>query len=286
MIAPGTVLQNRYAVERQIGQGGMGAVYVATDQRFGSTVALKETFFDDPSLSKAFEREARLLNHLRHPALPKVSDHFTEGTEQFLVMEFIQGSDLGELLKARGGAFPVADVLRWADELLDVLEYLHGQKPPVVHRDIKPQNIKRTACGKIILLDFGLAKGTPAQTHATATGSVLGYSPMYAPLEQVQGTGTDPCSDIYSLGATLYHLLTGAAPVDALTRASAVINNQPDPLRPAHVANPQVPIAVGKVIQRAMAQKSALRPKTAAEMRAMLRQAAGAGPYSALKAPA
>jgi serine/threonine protein kinase len=284
MIEPGTLLQNRYRVTRQIGQGGMGAVYVATDERFHSTVAIKQTFFfDDPSLGRAFEREARLLNHLRHPALPKVSDHFAEGGEQFLVMEFIEGSDLGELLKARGGAFPVADVLRWADELLDVLEYLHNQKPPVVHRDIKPQNIKRTACGQIILLDFGLAKGTPAQTQVSTTGSVMGYSPLYAPLEQVQGTGTDPCSDIYSLGATLYHLLTGAAPVDALTRASAVINNQPDPLRPAHVANPQVPAAVGKVIHRAMAQKSTLRPQTAAEMRAMLRQAAGAGPYSALK---
>src|SRR5213082_1366226 len=139
MIAPGTVLQNRYAVERQIGEGGMGAVYVATDRRFGSTVALKETFFDDSSLRKAFEREARLLNHLRHAALPKVSDHFTEGDGQFLVMEFIEGFDLGALLKKRCGAFPVADVLAWADDLLDVLDYLHKQRPPVVHRDIKPQ---------------------------------------------------------------------------------------------------------------------------------------------------
>src|SRR5437763_80352 len=90
MLAPETVLQNRYRVERQIGEGGMGAVYVATDQRFGSTVALKETFFEDPGLRKAFEREARLLNHLRHPALPRVSDHFTEGPGQFLVMEYIE----------------------------------------------------------------------------------------------------------------------------------------------------------------------------------------------------
>src|SRR5947209_2713506 len=279
MIEPGTLLRKRYRVTRQIGEGGMGAVYVATDERFHSTVAIKQTFFfDDPSLGRAFEREARLLNHLRHPALPKVSDHFTEGDGQFLVMEFIEGHDLGALLKERGGSFPVADVLAWADDLLDVLDYLHKQQPPVVHRDIKPQNIKRTASGQIVLLDFGLAKGTPAHTHASVTGSVLGYSLLYAPLEQVQGTGTDPCSDIYSLGATLYHLLTGVPPVDALTRASAVINNQPDPLRPAHVSNPQVPIAVGKVIQRAMAQKSSLRPKTAAEMREMLRQASNAGP--------
>src|SRR2546423_11752674 len=274
MIEPGTLLQNRYRVTEQIGQGGMGAVYVATDERFHSTVAIKQTFFfDDPALGKAFEREARLLNHLRHPALPKVSDHFTEGPGQFVVMEFIEGFDLGALLKERGGAFPVADVLAWADDLLDVLDYLHKQNPPVVHRDIKPQNIKRTACGRVVLLDFGLAKGTPAHTHASVTGSVVGYSLLYAPLEQVQGTGTDPCSDIYSLGATLYHLLTGTPPVDALTRASAVINNQPDPLAPAHLVRPQIPAAVGGVLHRAMAQNAALRPQTAAALRAALRQA-------------
>src|SRR5215210_5543295 len=284
MIAPNTLLQNRYLVLEQIGQGGMGAVYIATDQRFGSTVALKETFFTDESLRKAFEREAVLLNHLRHPALPRVSDHFVEEEGQFLVMEYVEGADLGELLKARGGWFPVADVLAWADELLDALEYLHTQEPPVIHRDIKPQNIKRTERGRMVLLDFGLAKGTP-RASATQTGSLLGYSPQYAPLEQVQGTGTDPCSDIYSLGATLYHLLTGEPPVDALTRAAAVVNNEADPLRPAHVVRPEVPVAISKVIRRAMSQKASLRPKSAAEMREMLRQAAG-GDAHAPTAPA
>jgi serine/threonine protein kinase len=199
MIEPGTLLQNRYRVTRQIGRGGMGAVYVATDERFNSTVAVKQTiFFEDPSLRKAFEREAVLLNHLRHPALPRVSDHFVEAVGQFLVMEYIEGSDLGALLKARGGWFPVSDVLGWADELLDALEYLHTQEPAVVHRDIKPQNIKRTERGRMVLLDFGLAKGNPSLAAATATASVVGYSPQYAPLEQVQGTGTDPRSDLYS----------------------------------------------------------------------------------------
>jgi serine/threonine protein kinase len=274
MIEPGTLLQNRYRVAEQIGSGGMGAVYVATDERFGSKVAIKQTFFsDDATLRKAFEREAHLLNRLRHNALPKVSDHFVEDAGQFLVMEYIEGADLGVLLKERGGWFPVSDVLAWADELLDALDYLHTQQPPVVHRDIKPQNIKRTACGRIVLLDFGLAKGTPAQTQATVTSSVLGYSLHYAPLEQVQGAGTDPRSDLYSLGATLYHLLTGHPPVDALTRASALINNQPDPLRPAHLVCQHVTASVGKVVQRAMAQKASLRPRSASEMREMLRQA-------------
>ncbi|MDQ3804669.1 MAG: serine/threonine protein kinase, partial [Acidobacteriota bacterium] len=253
MIAAGTVLQNRYLVERQIGQGGMGAVYVATDQRFGSTVALKETFFDDPTLRRAFEREARLLNRLRHAALPRVSDHFDEGEGQFLVMEYIPGEDLSDLLKRRGAPFPARDVLAWADQLLDALDYLHTQEPPVVHRDIKPQNLKLLPRNQIVLLDFGLAKGTPLQTRVTATGSVFGYSFNYAPIEQMQGAGTDPRSDLYSLGATLYHLLTGTTPPDALARATAVLNGQPDPLRPAHEINPRVPAEVAAVLTRSMA---------------------------------
>lgn len=263
----------------------MGAVYVATDERFSSTVAVKQTFFDDPTLKRAFEREAHLLNHLRHTALPKVSDHFTEGEGQFLVMEFIEGSDLSELLHQRNGsAFPVADVLAWADALLDALDYLHTHEPQVIHRDIKPQNLKLTPRGQIVLLDFGLAKGTTTETRANLTASIFGYSRNYAPLEQIQGTGTDTRSDLYSLAATLYHLLTGTAPVDALTRASAVINSQPDPLRPAHLAHAQVPAAVGEILRRAMSQNAAHRQATAAEMRAALRRAANALPLSARQA--
>jgi len=273
MIESGTLLQDRYRVVKLIGQGGMGTVYVATDERFHSTVAIKQTFFDDPTLRKAFEREAQLLNHLRHAALPKVSDHFIEGNGQFLVMEYIVGDDLSALLEERSDPFPLADVLRWADELLDALDYLHTHEPPVVHRDIKPQNLKLTTRGQIVLLDFGLAKGATTETRANMTASVFGYSRHYAPLEQIQGTGTDARSDLYSLAATLYHLLTGKVPVDALTRASAIINNQTDPLRLAHLAHPQVPEAISRVVQRALAQKATLRHATAAEMRAALRQA-------------
>jgi serine/threonine protein kinase len=274
MIAPDTLLQNRYLVQKQIGQGGMGAVYVATDQRFGSTVALKETFFSDPNLRKAFEREARLLNHLRHPALPRVSDHFTEDDGQFLVMEFIPGPDLSEMLKEKGAPFPLTDVLNWADQLLDALDYLHTHEPAVIHRDIKPQNLKLTARGHIVLLDFGLAKGTPLQaSRVTATGSLFGYSFNYAPLEQMQGTGTDPRSDLYSLGATLYHLMTNTTPPDAITRASALVNGEPDPLRPASEVHAQVPAQVAQVLMGAMAQSAAKRPQTAAEMREALRDA-------------
>src|SRR5215203_3519235 len=152
MIETGTLLQDRYLIEKQIGVGGMGAVYLAVDQRFGSHVAIKETFYMDEELGEAFEREAHLLNSLFHPVLPHVSDYFTENNGYFLVMQYIEGEDLSAILK-REGAFPVRDVLRWTDSLLDALDYLHSQEPPIIHRDIKPQNLKITPRGDIILLD-------------------------------------------------------------------------------------------------------------------------------------
>src|SRR5262249_1642922 len=154
---------------------------------------------------------------------------------EFLVMAFVAGDDLGDLLVRHGRPFPPDQVLRWGDHLLQILEYLHSQDPPVVHRDIKPQNLKLTPRGDVVLLDFGLAKGLPAQqadqpgSSGPATGSVFGYTRTYAPLEQIRGEGTEPRSDLYSLGATLHHLLTGAFPPDALVRADAVLARQPDP---------------------------------------------------------
>lgn len=275
MLAPDALLQNRYLIIRPIGKGGMGAVYEARDQRLGNTIALKETFFEDELLRKAFEREARLLAGLRHPALPRVIDHFTEGAGQFLVMEFIPGSDLEEMFKEKGGPFPLKDVMKWADQLLDALDYLHTQETPIIHRDIKPQNLKLAARGQIILLDFGLAKGSAAgMSQASAAGSIFGYTPTYAPLEQVHGAGTDPRSDLYSLAATLYHLLTGVKPPDALARASAVIGGQPDPIRPANELNPQVSGAVAGVLAKAMSIHGDGRPATAEEMRRELSEAA------------
>lgn len=268
-------MQNRYRVDRQIGEGGMGAVYIATDQRFNSTVAIKETFFTDQSLRKAFEREARLLNNLRHPALPRVSDHFIEGDGQFIVMEYIAGEDLSEMMDKKAAAFPIKDVLNWADQLLDALDFLHTQEMPVIHRDIKPQNLKLTPRGQIILLDFGLAKGNPTDAkHQTAAKSVFGYSRSYASLEQIQGTGTDPRSDLYSLAATLYHLITGVVPVDALTRAMKVLNGDADPLVPADKVHTQVPAKVAEVLTRAMALNGNHRPTSAVAMRVMLSEAA------------
>ncbi|HEY0050530.1 MAG TPA: serine/threonine-protein kinase [Pyrinomonadaceae bacterium] len=272
MIKAGEILQGRYRIERQIGAGGMGAVFVATDERFGSTVAIKETLFTDERLLKAFEREARLLNSLRHPALPRVSDHFVDENGQFIVMEYIAGDDLAEMMEQRAGAFALEDVLKWADQLLDALDFLHTQEMPVIHRDIKPQNLKLTPRGQIILLDFGLAKGSVTNAESlTAAKSVFGYSRNYASLEQIQGTGTDPRSDLYSLAATLYHLMTGAPPSDALTRAMSVLNGEKDPLIPAHHINAAIPAGVSEVLNRAMALNANHRPSSAAAMRELLR---------------
>src|SRR5689334_7507894 len=233
MLAAETVVQGRYRIVSQIAKGGMGIVYLARDENLGVTVAVKQNFFDDPHLIEAFKREARLLAGLRHPSLPQVKDYFINEVGQFLVMEYIAGNDLGAILEKRrqkiapsGEAkpFEVGEVMRWAEQLLDALDYLHTLPEPVIHRDIKPQNLKLAGRNQIILLDFGLAKGKPQwTTRVTASGSIYGYTPNYAPLEQIRGLGTDPRSDLYSLGATLYHLLTGVPPVDAATRADAVL---------------------------------------------------------------
>jgi serine/threonine protein kinase len=271
-IEPGKVLQNRYLVIKQIGEGGMGTVYIATDRRFDSTVAIKQTLYGDGNMRKAFEREARLLNSLRHPALPKVTDHFTEDDGQFLVMEYIAGDDLADLMEKRGTPFPVKDVLAWADQLLDALEYLHSQAMPVIHRDIKPQNLKLTKNGQIVLLDFGLAKGNATDPSSTTSAkSVFGFSPVYASLEQMQGTGTDPRSDIYSLAATLYHLVTGKMPPAALTRATAVLNGEKDPLPLVQDVRPEAPAYLSDTLHQSLALNSNHRPATAAIMRRALK---------------
>lgn len=274
MLSPDTILQARYRIVRQLGQGGMGAVYEAVDERLDTVVALKETLFTDERLRKQFEREARLLARLHHQALPRVSDHFNEGDGQFLVMQFIAGEDLFEMLNRRKGPFPQEEVLLWADQLCDALDYLHTQDPQIIHRDIKPQNLKLTARGQAVLLDFGLAKGSAGQMSVvTTSASIFGYTPNYAPLEQVQGLGTDPRSDIYALAATLYHLLTNVKPPDALSRAGAMVNGQPDPLIPANQVA-AVSGAVAAVLNKGMSQKRDDRYASALDMREALRLAA------------
>ncbi|HEY2866890.1 MAG TPA: protein kinase [Pyrinomonadaceae bacterium] len=274
-LAPNSLIQNRYLIVHLIGKGGMGEVYLAVDQRLGSAVALKRTFFaDDEMLGNAFEREARILARLRHPVLPKVSDHFVENGEQYLVMEHIAGEDLAKRLETAQKPFPLSWVLFWADQLLDALAYLHTHEPPIIHRDIKPQNLKLTDENHIVLLDFGLSKNTAGQTKTSgSSGSVVGYTPHYAPMEQVRGTGTDARSDLYSLSATLYQLMTNTIPADALTRADALLNGSSDPITPLDQVNPEVPHEVSTVILHGMEVSQEKRFPDAKSMQKTLRKA-------------
>jgi S-DNA-T family DNA segregation ATPase FtsK/SpoIIIE len=271
MLAPDSLLQGRYRVVRQLGAGGMGAVYEAVDERLSRTVALKEALTEADEMLRAFEREARLLANLRHPALPTVSDYFSEGDKRYLVMEFVHGNDLSQILRAQEKPFEASQVARWADELLDALVYLHGHEPPIIHRDIKPANLKLSASGSVILLDFGLAKGLAGQMpSATLSQSLLGYSPNYASLEQIQGERTTPRSDLYSFAATLYHLLTNIKPPDALKRVNALFNDEADPLEPLGRVSPDVPALLADAVMRGLAIKPSQRPASAAELRARL----------------
>ncbi|HYG79145.1 MAG TPA: bifunctional serine/threonine-protein kinase/formylglycine-generating enzyme family protein [Pyrinomonadaceae bacterium] len=276
MLSPGTILQDRYRVIRQLGRGGMGTVYEAMDERVSAVVVVKEANeAGSESQRREFEREARLLANLQHKTLPKVMDYFVEGGFEYLVMEYVPGYDLGELLRRRGSPFHPKAVLRWADELLQVLEYLHGLRPPILHRDIKPANLKLTQREDLYLLDFGLAKGAAgSMTMTQASRSVHGFTPVYAPLEQIAGQGTDARSDLYALGATLYHLLTNVVPASAPVRDEELEHERPDPLTPIRRLNPKVPPGVAEVIHRAMAIRRKNRFESAAEMRRALADAA------------
>ncbi|HJQ70530.1 MAG TPA: signal peptidase I [Blastocatellia bacterium] len=268
MLAPNVLLQDRYRIVRLLSQGGMGLVYLARDIRLDNDVALKETFFSGSNeLRDQFHREARLLSRLRHPALPRVIDHFIDGSGQFLVMDYIVGQDLEGLLQANEGPLQIDNVLDWAEQLLDVLHYLHTQDEPVIHRDIKPANVKLTPQGRVILLDFGLAKGSSASLRM----SFRAATPAYAPLEQIMFQGTDSRSDLYALAVTLYHLMTGELPPIAYHRRETVWKGLPDPLISPNKLNPQVSAGIANVLTRAMSLQIEDRPQSAAEMLEMLR---------------
>lgn len=273
LLTPGTVLQHRYRIGRVVGYGGMGAVYEVTDQRLDARAALKQILRTTAVMREAFEREARLLANLKHYSLPKVSDYFVEADADFLVMDFIEGPDIASLIEQQG-ALPVEQVLAWADTLLDVLAYLHTRQPAIIHRDIKPQNIKIGADGVPVLLDFGIAKGSAGVTPATSSDhSVAAYSRPYAPIEQLLGMPTSPQSDLFSLGATLYHVLAAQLPVVASQRQSDVNDGRPDPLRPVQQLNNRVPTAVSNLIQHMLALRASERPTSATETRERLRAA-------------
>lgn len=226
----GEILRGRYRINRIIGQGGMGSIYLADDLRLqGRLCALKEVEHDrslPPDMLKQareqFLREATVLARLDHPNLPKVSDFFSIGGRDYLAMDFVPGKDLRTLMneaRQRGTYLPERDVLNWANQLADALVYLHSQTPPILHRDIKPSNLKVTPSGLLKLVDFGLVK-ILASDELTVTVLQGRGTALYIPLEQYGGDSghTDARSDIYSFGATLYHLLTGQPPIEARER--------------------------------------------------------------------
>ncbi len=255
-----TLLAGRYQLLSRIGQGGMGAVYKAADTRFNNRpLAIKEmssTGLPPARLLEAeaaFEREAHLLADLLHPNLPRIYEHFTENDRSYLVMDFIEGQTVEEHLEQIGGGpLPIEQVIKWAEQLCDVLNYLHTHQPAIIFRDLKPANVMMSESGHIYLIDFGIARiFKPGKQHDTVA---LG-SPGYAAPEQYGKAQSSPRSDIYSLGALLHHLLTGIDP-----------SEQPFFFRPASQVNPAIDPALDALLQQMLAMDSDRRPASALEV--------------------
>lgn len=270
----GEILRSRYVIKRIIGQGGMGSIYLAEDLRLkGRICALKEVEHDK-SLTKSlrqeaqdqFKQEATILARLDHPNLPKVSDFFSIGDRDYLVMDYVPGDDLRTLMlkaKHQEKFLKENEVRLWANQLADALIYLHNQEPPILHRDIKPSNLKLMPSGLLKLVDFGLVKilapGEMTITIIQGQGTAL-----YTPLEQYGGdsTHTDIRSDIYSFGATLYHLLTNNPPADARERFI-----HPEALRLPRDINPSISTQMERAILWAMSLHPDERPQTMAQLK-------------------
>ncbi len=265
----GSYLKNRYRIESVLGQGGMGAVYEAFDVNLGVKVAVKENLFTTEEYARQFRREATILASLRHPNLPRVTDHFViEGEGQYLVMDFIEGMDLRERLE-KGGPIPEEEALPWFLAISDALAYLHSRKPPILHRDIKPGNIKVMSGGRAMLVDFGLAK--VAEDGGTTSTGAKAMTPGFSPPEQY-GTGrTERRTDVYSLGATMYAALTAAIPEDSIQRAMGR-----EKLTPIRKRVPEVSSGVARVIEKALAVHPEDRYQSVREMANALRSVAGA----------
>jgi len=261
------VLQGRYRIIRQIGGGGQALVYLAEDTNLGSLRAIKE-LMPDPNASAQerqaaydqFQREARILTELNHPNLARVWDHFRIGDNAYLVMDYIDGQTLQDILDQTPGFLPEAAVLRWAGQLCDVLDYLHRQHPPVIFRDLKPSNVMLDRTDTVKLIDSGIVRFfKPGKTTDTLRMGTMGY----APPEQYEGRGqTDARSDIYSLGATLHHLLTKRDP----TQHPPFSFNT----APPRSLNPNVSPHVEAAITKALAYDRAQRFQSAQEMKQAL----------------
>jgi serine/threonine protein kinase len=264
-IAPGQVVNGRYQIIRLLGQGGFGAVYQAHDRTLNRPCALKENLETSEEVMRQFNREAQLLANLSHPNLPRVTDFFTlAGQGQYLVMDYVEGEDLQEMLDRSARPLPEAQALGWIGQVCDALTYLHQHQPPIIHRDIKPGNIRITPRGQAMLVDFGIAKLYDSQAHTTA--GARAFTPGYSPPEQYGKGPTDERSDIYALGATLYTLLTNQTPPDSVD----LLTGSASPLPPAHLVNPDAARPVSLAIAQAMDPERTRRFRTVAEFKAAL----------------
>jgi serine/threonine-protein kinase len=266
-LAAGQILQDRYRIVSPLRQGGMGAVYRAWDVRLKAPVALKEMVPQPGLASRAlaqlraqFEQEAVILARLNHPQLVRVTDFFEEGGNAYLVMDFIEGESLADRIE-REGSLSEAQVLEWAGQLLDALAYCHAQG--VIHRDVKPQNVIVRPDGRAVLVDFGLVKLWDPGDPRTKTAMRGMGTPEYAPPEQydMDAGHTDVRSDIYGLGATLYHALTGRSPPTATQRIASR-----SAFQPPRALNKRILPATEAAVLRAMELTVEDRFPTAREM--------------------
>ena len=247
-----------YRVDGVVGTGGMGIVYLAYDEALQRPVALKTllpALTVDPEFVARFKREAQSAAALNHPNITQIYAIGQEGQNPFFAMEMIHGQSLDAIIKEKG-ALDALQATRYIRQATEGLR--HAAQRHLIHRDVKPSNLMLTAEGVVKITDFGLAKASHSQTQLTATGEVLG-SPGYISPEQAQGLEIDARSDIYSLGATFYHLVTGKLPFEAPTAVAMIVRHMNDPLRPPRAANPTVPYPISALIQRMMAKRPGKR---------------------------
>ncbi|MFQ5942540.1 MAG: protein kinase [Anaerolineales bacterium] len=269
-LKPGESLHDRYHIESVLGQGGMGAVYKARDKNLNVEVAVKENLFTTKEYARQFEREARILASLRHPNLPRVTDHFVIPDQgQYLVMDFIEGKDLRERIESKG-VISEGEAVPWFLETCDALAYLHNRRPhPILHRDIKPGNIKVTPDNRAILVDFGLAK--VADDSGTTTTGAKAMTPGFSPPEQYGTGSTDARTDVYALGATIYACLTAEIPEDSLERAMGR-----EELTPLRKRNPRITPALARAIEKSLSIRPEERYQSMVEFASALGAAARA----------
>jgi serine/threonine protein kinase len=305
MPATNEILQGRYRIVAQLGQNGTGPVYEAYDETLKTDVILREipvwlgkvtTPSKMDSMKAAFAQEAKVLSGITHEAFIRIRDHFSDIDRHYLVLEPAGGEYLTELLEKNGGPFPAAEVSGWADRMLEGLHHLHTKMPPMFHGDIKPQNIKVDIDGKVKILALSVARD-PEKGSSITEQAFDATALHYLPLEQIWGNldlasqkviaanydetseeilmqPPDARSDIYGLGATLYHLFTGHRPMDALERSIDILEGKPDPLQTPTKLNPSVPPEIAYVLMKAMEIRREKRFESVLLMRQVLKTAA------------